>query len=345
MRLGRDEDVVRYTPTRVPLSEFQTAERAIVDKLASHRIVTLTPASTHEGETTVGLADGKLLSAWSTLIDWLESDREFLAWRQRLRLYLADWERSGRDPGALLNGRLLSEADLNASKRGDDSNDTEKQYISDSRAVASTPAPAAAKAVVARSLAPWWIAATAAVAVLIAAGIWLTSVPFAGSGSTAPGNASPASGTIPAVIITVPQLVGLPAREAQSIVKNLGLKVEINNSASLPASTLEGIVVEQSPAQGKSVQPGGTVRLTLSNQTVRAPTVIGMDLNTALKAVAGAQLKLRATDLAYVPNAKDGTVVTQTPAAGTQVAVDTAVDVVVARPAQLSDFRFRHLLP
>ena len=32
--------------------------------------------------------------------------------------------------------------------------------------------------------------------------------------------------------------------------------------------------------------------------------------------------------------------VTQTPAAGTQVAVDTAVDVVVARPAQLSDFRF-----
>ena len=103
------------------------------------------------------------------MIDWLESDREFLAWRQRLRLYLADWGRSGRDPSALLNGRLLSEADLNALKRGDDLNDTEKQYISDSRAVASTPAPAAAKAVVARWLAPWWIAATAAVAVLIAA--------------------------------------------------------------------------------------------------------------------------------------------------------------------------------
>ena len=93
------------------------------------------------------------------------------------------------------------------------------------------------------------------------------------------------------MIITVPQLVGLPAREAQSIVEKSGLIVEINNSASLPASTLEGIVVEQSPAQGESVQRGKTVRLTLSNQTVRAPTVIGMDLNTALKAVAGAQLE------------------------------------------------------
>ncbi len=84
-------------------------------------------------EQTVGFADERLLKLWKPLLEWLATDRGFLIWRQQLRAYLADWERSGREHSALLSGRLLTEADLWLLKRADDLNTAEISYIQASR--------------------------------------------------------------------------------------------------------------------------------------------------------------------------------------------------------------------
>jgi cellulose biosynthesis protein BcsQ len=146
VRLGRDEEGGGYFPIRANLTDFSAHERAVVTKLASHRIVTITSdvkaSDTSRGGQTVTLADARLLHAWRPLLGWIESDREFLLWRQRLRAYLGDWERAGRDHGALLSGRLLSEADLWSVRRESDLNKDEVAYIQSSREAAAAMASA-----------------------------------------------------------------------------------------------------------------------------------------------------------------------------------------------------------
>jgi hypothetical protein len=81
------------------------------------------------GEQWVSLADQRLPTRWKTLADWLENDREFLIWRQQLRGYLADWERSGHEGHALLSGSLLSEAAAWGRRRASEINAAESGYI------------------------------------------------------------------------------------------------------------------------------------------------------------------------------------------------------------------------
>ena len=58
------------------------------------------------------MAHESLIQGWQRLRDWLDSDREFLLWRQRLAGRREDWERSGHsDSGALLSGGQLAEAE------------------------------------------------------------------------------------------------------------------------------------------------------------------------------------------------------------------------------------------
>jgi Novel STAND NTPase 1/WD domain, G-beta repeat len=59
-------------------------------------------------EETVAVAHEALIRIWIRLRGWLDEDRKFLLWRQRLRADLADWERAGRDRDALLRGRAVA---------------------------------------------------------------------------------------------------------------------------------------------------------------------------------------------------------------------------------------------
>ncbi|MGH9765614.1 MAG: eIF2A-related protein, partial [Blastocatellia bacterium] len=63
------------------------------------------------GEETVEVAHEALIRGWKRLRDWMESDREFRIWQERLRAALRQWETSRKDEGALLRGVLLAEAE------------------------------------------------------------------------------------------------------------------------------------------------------------------------------------------------------------------------------------------
>ena len=61
-------------------------------------------------EQTVEVAHEALIASWSRLKGWLNEDRQFLLWRQRLNIHFAEWERTAKDSGTLLRGTPLDEA-------------------------------------------------------------------------------------------------------------------------------------------------------------------------------------------------------------------------------------------
>ncbi len=134
VKLGRDEEGGGYFPIRANVNDFNEAEKALIVRLAAAALLSVSTEARSSsqrsaGEQSVGFADERLLRLWKTLIEWLGADRDFLIWRQQLRAYLVDWERSARDAGALLAGRLLNEAQFWSLRRADDLNALEREYL------------------------------------------------------------------------------------------------------------------------------------------------------------------------------------------------------------------------
>ncbi len=85
------------------------------------------------GEATVEVVHEALIRGWERLRQWMEADREFRTWQERLRAAMQIWENSRRDEGALLRGALLVEAEDWMKQRGDTINSAEKAFIQASR--------------------------------------------------------------------------------------------------------------------------------------------------------------------------------------------------------------------
>ena len=101
------------------------AER-LLQRLADERLVALRA----EGEqATAELVHDSLPLHWDRLQQWVQGDREFLLWRQRLRSALAEWDRTSHDVGVLLRGALLAEAERWLAERRDDLTAAEQRFI------------------------------------------------------------------------------------------------------------------------------------------------------------------------------------------------------------------------
>ncbi len=331
VRIGRDEEGGGYTPIRASLSDFSDPERSLVSKLASYNIVTITTApgsstqSSRAAKPKVNLTDARLLASWPTLIKWLDEHHAFLTWRQQLRTYLSDWERSGRDRGALLSGRLLSEADLATVRRADDLNEAEARYIEVSRQAAeagaalplpdsqivpaepdvpiaepSTGAVAIPRGARSRRAVYAW---GAAAAVVLAASVWIAI------GSLSPSTSTPTEVPPPVAPppVPTPQFVGLSSDEARKTGAAVGLTVEMTDGIARPAAFLEGVVVSQTPVEKTPVLPGARVLLRVSTVTAQTPTLARLTLSEALKALTAARLLLGSTASRYVSDAPVGT--------------------------------------
>jgi hypothetical protein len=80
------EDTRRWSA----LAELGGEPRELVEKLADARLV-VTGREEATGQETVEVAHEALIRHWQRLQSWLNADREFLLWRQRLRHDLEDW--------------------------------------------------------------------------------------------------------------------------------------------------------------------------------------------------------------------------------------------------------------
>jgi WD40 repeat protein/DNA-binding SARP family transcriptional activator len=121
---GEGTEDTRRVATRAELGQENWA---VVQHLADQRLV-VTGRDAAGGET-AELVHEALIQGWGQLRTWMEADRAFRTWQERLRAGLRAWEAADRDEGALLRGAPLAEAEGWLAERGRELSDGEKTFI------------------------------------------------------------------------------------------------------------------------------------------------------------------------------------------------------------------------
>jgi serine/threonine-protein kinase len=139
---------------------------------------------------------------------------------------------------------------------------------------------------------------------------------------------------------TVPSVVGLRQARAVTILERAGYEADPSRT---PSAEPRGIVVDQDPDAGTALAPGGTVAIVVSSgpevvttvetvtepaATITVPDVVGDDHVAAGATVDGRDLI--ADSYPVESEETRGTVISQSPAAGTEVAPGTHVRLDVA---------------
>ncbi len=86
------------------------------------------------GVQSVEVAHEALIRNWGRLRGWVDEDREFLLWSQRLKVALEEWERTDHDAETLLRGAPLTEAERWLAERPQDLPPGEQDFIRESMA-------------------------------------------------------------------------------------------------------------------------------------------------------------------------------------------------------------------
>ncbi len=158
VRVGRRGERVHDIRQEVPLDELSGEDRKVVKVLADAKLLVTgsrpevggagaagaagaaAPPPASASAATVTLAHEALIRGWGDLGEWVEEDRELRHWQERLKASLAAWEhppgasrtaaeKTRRDPGALLRGAALSEAEGWRSSHRDDLSRRQREFI------------------------------------------------------------------------------------------------------------------------------------------------------------------------------------------------------------------------
>jgi hypothetical protein len=134
VRVAKPEEAGEDTRPRADLSDAETVTRYVANRLANARLL-VTGGETGKGTLSVEVAHEALIRNWERLRGWLNEDREFLLWRQRLQVQVKEWEERGRDVDYLLRGTPLSEAERWLLGRPQDLTDPGQKFIRESIAL------------------------------------------------------------------------------------------------------------------------------------------------------------------------------------------------------------------
>lgn len=115
-RPGEDGDDARR---RTPLSEVAGLARVdrVIGALTDARL--LVTDADESDNCTVEVAHEAIIRSWSRLRAWLDEDRQFLLWQQRVRQWYQEWKENSDDEAAILRGRILTEAETWIAARGE----------------------------------------------------------------------------------------------------------------------------------------------------------------------------------------------------------------------------------
>lgn len=134
VRVGDQAEMALATRQRARVSELGEESRDVLRLMADARLLVVGKLGA-AGEETAEVAHEALIRHWKRLQEWLDQDREFLLWRRRLQTALTEWERTGRDEGALLRGTPLREAERWHTGRVGDLSPHEQEFITGSSAL------------------------------------------------------------------------------------------------------------------------------------------------------------------------------------------------------------------
>ncbi len=109
LRLVRPGEGEADTRRRATVAELGEGLRSLVKTLADERLL-VTSQLAGTAEETIEVSHEALIRHWQQLKDWVDADRRFLAWQQRLNVAMKQWEKSTRSSDLVLRGLPLSEA-------------------------------------------------------------------------------------------------------------------------------------------------------------------------------------------------------------------------------------------
>ncbi|MGE5765411.1 MAG: trypsin-like peptidase domain-containing protein [Mycobacterium leprae] len=112
-------------------TELDPTDWALVQRLADERLVVTDRDLA--GQETAEVVHEALIKAWPTLRSWMDEDREFRTWQERVRNAMEVWRSSGNDQGALLRGLPLAEAERWLGERPGELSVSEQEFIRASR--------------------------------------------------------------------------------------------------------------------------------------------------------------------------------------------------------------------
>ena len=151
----------------------------------------------------------------------------------------------------------------------------------------------------------------------------VVALQIAGARSTQPPTTEPTT-------VRVPNLVGMTAADARNRLRALGLR---STQRPVESPRPAGEVVSQSPRAGVELREGATVTLRISTgpASVAIPDVVGLDEAAAVRELETAGFVARVVDEPTIEPTEDGTVLEQSPPAGTSGREGSTVTITVAR--------------
>lgn len=129
LRIVRPSSGLEFTRSRIQRrvlyqsGEAQDRIDRVLDKLIQSRLIRLTEGVTSSDDQ-IEVAHEALVRNWPRMGEWLEEAAVSLRLRQRLSTQAEEWDRLGRDPGALLRGTQLIDA-----KQYDDLSPLETEFV------------------------------------------------------------------------------------------------------------------------------------------------------------------------------------------------------------------------
>jgi serine/threonine-protein kinase len=182
-------------------------------------------------------------------------------------------------------------------------------------------------------MSPWkkWLVGGLVALILLGglgAGLWLLADSILG-GSDKP---TPTP-TVSPTVVEVPDVVGFTEQAATKALENAGFVVTVKRKTN--DTVAAGTVLSQDPPAGDKLKKGGTVTLTVARapNLVTVPNVVGMSEADAKAAIEAAGLSIGTTTPQASSTVAAGDVISQDPAADTDVDKATPVDLVVSSGA------------
>ena len=118
------------TRRQATISEVGEENWELVQWLADKRLVVTNKHP--DKEETVEIVHEALIQEWGRLRGWMDTDRRFREWQERLRVALSQWQEAGEDESALLRGTVLAEAQGWLVDRAREIPPREQSFIEDS---------------------------------------------------------------------------------------------------------------------------------------------------------------------------------------------------------------------
>ena len=133
--------------------------------------------------------------------------------------------------------------------------------------------------------------------------------------------------------VEVPDLVGQTPQEAQTALEDVGLNAEFERRSS---DDPKGLVFDQDPDAGESIEEGNTVTLFVSGgpKKFAVPDLTGLTKKTAKDELEPLDLELGVETKAFSETVEEGEIIDQDPAPGTRVEPGTTVDIIVSGGAE-----------